>query len=76
LDASQTQKRGRPASGHDPVVALRLPPKLLRDIEAWAQVYQNDTYIMDRSTAIRCLILLGLASVNYRVVDPKDKKPS
>jgi hypothetical protein len=55
-------------------VPVRLPPKLLRDIEAWAQVYRDDTYVMDRSTAIRCLILLGLASINYRVVDPKDKK--
>jgi hypothetical protein len=27
--------------------------KLLRDSEAWAQVYRDDTYIMDRSTAIR-----------------------
>jgi hypothetical protein len=68
------KKRGRPASGHDPVVPVRLPLKLLRDIERWAQVYRDDTYIMDRSTAIRCLILLGLASVNVRVVDPKDKK--
>jgi hypothetical protein len=68
------KKRGRPATGHDPVVPVRLPRKLLNDIEAWAQVYRDDTYEMTRSTAIRCLILLGLEAVQYRVVDPKDKR--
>ena len=28
---------------------------------------------MNRSTAIRCLILLGLKEVHFNVVDPKDK---
>jgi hypothetical protein len=66
------RKRGRPATGHDPVITVRLPAKLLHDIDAWASVYDNYER-MSRSTAIRCLVLLGLESVQFRVVDPKDK---
>jgi hypothetical protein len=33
-------------------------------------ICRDDIYEMDRSTAIQCLILLGLSAVNYRVVDP------
>ena len=66
--------RGRPAIGHDPIVPVRLPRKLISDIEAWASVYRNDHELegMNRSTAIRCLILMGLESPWYRAVDPKD----
>ena len=72
--ARARNRRGRPATGHDPAVPVRLPTKLVRDIDAWAQVYRDDAYEMTRSTAIRCLILLGLRAVEHRVVDPKDKK--
>ena len=67
------KKRGRPATGRDPIVPVRLPAKLLRDIDAWSSVYRDEFEGMDRSTAIRCLLLLGLGSVRLRVVDPKDK---
>jgi len=66
------KKRGRPATGHDPVVPVRIPPKLLRDIDTWAAVYR-DAYDMSRSTAVRCLILLGLQQPQLRVIDPKDQ---
>src|SRR4051812_37514350 len=66
------KKRGRPATGHDPLVAVRLPEKVIRDIDAWAAVYRQD-HEMSRSTAIRCLLLLGLQSVQIRVIDPKTK---
>jgi hypothetical protein len=50
-----------------------LPKKLLDDIDAWASAYREYKG-MNRSTAIRCLVLLGLESVQVRVVDPKDKR--
>jgi hypothetical protein len=67
------KKRGRPATGQDPLVTVRLPAKLLHDINAWAAVYRDNYEGMDRSTAIRCLILLGLQVPLFRVIDPKDK---
>ena len=36
------------------------------------RVYRED-YLMSRSTAIRCLLLLGLKSVEHRAIDPKTK---
>jgi len=36
------KKRGRPATGQDPLVSLRLPVKLVCDIDAWAGVYGED----------------------------------
>jgi len=66
------KKRGRPATGQDPLVSLRLPAKLVCDIDVWAGVYRED-YLMSRSTAIRCLLLLGLKSVERRAIDPKTK---
>ena len=67
------RKRGRPATGYDPVVPVRLPTKLLHDIDAWASVYR-DYEGMNRSSAIRCLILLGLESARLLAVDPKGKR--
>jgi hypothetical protein len=73
----QRKKRrpGRPATGHDPIVPVRLPAKLVKDIDAWADVYRSERELegMTRSTAIRCLILLGLERASYRAVDPKDQ---
>jgi len=73
----QRKKRrpGRPATGHDPIIQVRLPVKLVKDIDAWADVYRNAHELegMTRSTVIRCLILLGLERPSYRAVDPKDQ---
>jgi len=73
----QRKKRrpGRPATGHDPITPVRLPVKLVKDIDAWADVYRSAHELegMTRSTAIRCLILLGLERPSYRAVDPKDQ---
>jgi hypothetical protein len=73
--AKRRKKRGRPATGYDPVVPVRLPKRLLRDIDAWADVYRNEHELvgMTRSTAIRCLILLGMERACSRAVDPKDQ---
>jgi hypothetical protein len=51
------KKRGRPATGRDPVLALRLPLAVRSEIEKWARK-QNDK--PSRSEAIRRLIEFAL----------------
>ena len=51
------KKRGRPATGKDPITALRLPPTLLAAVEAWAKKQVDDP---NRSEAIRRLVEIGL----------------
>jgi hypothetical protein len=50
------KKRGRPATGKDPLVALRLPPEMIADVDGWAERYDKAS----RSEAIRALIERGL----------------
>jgi len=52
-----TKKRGRPATGQDPVSAIRLPIDLTAAIDKWGE--KNDA--PSRSEAIRRLVELGLA---------------
>src|SRR3979411_2035746 len=52
-----TKKRGRPATGQDPVSAIRLPIDLTAAIDKWGE--KNDA--PSRSEAIRRLVQLGLA---------------
>ena len=49
--------RGRPATGRDPVTALRLPATLTKSIEAWAARQEDKP---NRSEALRRLVELGL----------------
>jgi Arc/MetJ-type ribon-helix-helix transcriptional regulator len=49
-------KRGRPATGRDPFVGIRLPAPLLESIQEWSE--KNDA--ASRSEAIRRLVELGL----------------
>jgi hypothetical protein len=49
------KRRGRPATGKDPLVSARLPPVLVAEVAAWASA--NDA---SRSEAIRRLVELGL----------------
>jgi Arc/MetJ-type ribon-helix-helix transcriptional regulator len=49
-------KRGRPATGRDPFVGIRLPAPLLESIQAWSE--KNDA--ASRSEAIRHLVEIGL----------------
>jgi hypothetical protein len=51
------RKRGRPATGRDPVSAIRLSPDLIATIDKWAA--RND--VSSRSEAIRRLVEVGLA---------------
>jgi hypothetical protein len=50
------KKRGRPATGQDPLVALRLPPDLIEAIDRWGK--QNGK--PSRSEAMRSLIEASL----------------
>jgi hypothetical protein len=51
----QPKKRGRPATGKDPLLTTRAPRETIEAIEAWAA--KNG---VTRSEAIRRLVELGL----------------
>jgi hypothetical protein len=51
------KKRGRPATGVDPLVALRFPPDRIEEIDNWAGKHS-----VSRSEAIRRLVELGLTA--------------
>jgi len=63
------KKRGRPATGRDPVTAIRMPEDLRVRVEAWADK-QRDT--PSRSEAIRRLVEHGLVAA--RVAKPLNEK--
>jgi hypothetical protein len=49
-------KRGRPATGRDPFVGIRLPAPLIEEIKSWAAANEANS----RSEAVRRLIEIGL----------------
>jgi metal-responsive CopG/Arc/MetJ family transcriptional regulator len=49
-------KRGRPATGRDQFVGIRLPAPLIEDIRAWSDQHEASS----RSEAIRRLVEIGL----------------
>ena len=51
-------KRGRPATGRDPAVTIRLPEKVLALVERWAMSQDDQP---PRSQAIRQLVEIGLS---------------
>jgi hypothetical protein len=51
------KKRGRPATGKDPLIGARFPPDLIDAIDAWAAAGEQ---ALTRSAAIRRLVELGL----------------
>jgi hypothetical protein len=55
IKVHQKKKVGRPATGRDPAVTVRLPSTVLNEVEAWAAA--NDS---SRSDAFRRLVELGL----------------
>jgi Arc/MetJ-type ribon-helix-helix transcriptional regulator len=55
IKVNQKKGRGRPATGRDPVSAVRLPLELTAAVEKWAE--DNEA---NRSEAIRRLVELGL----------------
>jgi hypothetical protein len=54
------RKPGRPATGRDPLIALRVPRETIRAIDKWGGER------VSRSEAIRTLIEIGLASKRKR----------
>jgi hypothetical protein len=62
------KKRGRPATGQDPVSAIRLPLSLRSAIENWAKQQPDKP---SRSEAIRQLIEFALAAKSKKNVGKK-----
>ena len=54
--STRRKKRGRPATGSEPMFGLRISNELMTEIAKWAEA--NDT---NRSEAIRRLVELGLS---------------
>jgi hypothetical protein len=50
-----SRKPGRPATGHDPVITMRLPAKIIERLDQWCVGTG-----MSRSEAIRIMIEWGL----------------
>jgi hypothetical protein len=65
IKVAPKKRRGRPATGKDPHIAARMPPRLIAEVEAWAS--SNST---TRSDAFRRLVEIGLT------VKTKSKQPS
>jgi len=62
------KKRGRPATGLDPTVKVRVPKPVIDQIDRWAAGFHH----MNHSAALRCLIYLGLNQLRPQTVyDPK-----
>jgi hypothetical protein len=60
--------RGRPATGRDPVTAIRLSKRLRETVDKWASKQEDQP---GRSEAIRRLVELGLtAKTKYRPSSP------
>jgi len=59
------KKRGRPATGRDPVSAVRLPAELTASVDKWSEDHETNG-----SEAIRRLVELGLT------IRIKAKQPS
>ncbi len=55
IKVNQKKRRGRPATGRDPVSAVRLPKDLTSAVDRWAVTHE-----INRSEAIRQLVELGL----------------
>ena len=51
------KRPGRPATGQDPVTAIRLSSELRKSVDAWAAKQED---LPGRSEAIRRLVELGL----------------
>jgi hypothetical protein len=57
VSKSVSKKRGRPATGQDPVTAIRLSPEIRKSVDNWALSQPGK---LKRSEAIRQLLQIGL----------------
>ena len=67
------KKRGRPPTGRDPVVPVRLPESLIKEIDGWGSRQSKPT--SSRSEAVRRLVEHGIKAttpmqVRVGLVDP------
>lgn len=65
------RKPGRPATGNDPVRAIRLSDEFLAKVDGWS-VRQEDK--PSRSEGIRRLVEMGLTSTTKLQIDASDLK--
>jgi hypothetical protein len=65
------KKRGRPATGVDPLVGVRMPPKVREAVEAWAKRQDDEPTL---SEAIRQLLVRALAAESVPA-KPRRKPP-
>jgi hypothetical protein len=65
--ASCRTNKGRPATGHDPVIALRMPPALTARVDEWAKQQPDQP---SRSEAIRRMIEMTLKIKEKRRNEP------
>jgi hypothetical protein len=64
IEVIPKKKRGRPATGRDPLIALRVPAETIAEIDKWGGGR------LSRSEAIRTLIEIGLSSKRKRPYRP------
>jgi hypothetical protein len=62
------RKRGRPATGHDPILGVRVPAKVIRKIDLLGEALS-----MDRSATVRRLLERGLDYDSYLLRATKGK---
>lgn len=62
------KKRGRPATGKDPLIGFRSPPALTAKIDAIAEILSIPT----RSNAVRRLVELGVGRVEALLGEEAD----
>src|SRR5665811_1860134 len=65
------KKRGRPATGRDPVSAVRLPAELTAAVDKWAEDHEAN-----RSEAIRQLVEIGLGSAKVARRQKRSDSPT
>lgn len=61
------KKRGRPATGRDPLVAIRMPPDLTAAIDTFAAEHEPPA---SRSEAVRALVSRQLIAMGRLSADP------
>jgi hypothetical protein len=57
VNPKKKKKRGRPATGKDPLFATRAPQELIKSVEGWAKVNE-----ITFSEAVRRLLQQGLSA--------------
>lgn len=67
-DSPKKRGRGRPATGHDPVMGLRTPPALRQAIESWCERQEDSPSLAE---GVRRLLQLALASEGDKAVPLK-----